>query len=79
MTDVAHGTVTFHDLRTIGGALLPEVTIAYTAKGARGGGVERSETEGAQGDRLPPPPCCAWSPSPAEGGGAAAVNPSASG
>ena len=34
MTDVTHGTVTFHDMKTINGEVLPEVTIPYTAKGS---------------------------------------------
>jgi homoserine O-acetyltransferase/O-succinyltransferase len=34
MTEGAHGTATFYDLRTSNGEVLPEVTIAYTAKGS---------------------------------------------
>jgi homoserine O-acetyltransferase len=34
MTGITHDTVTFHDMRTMNGAVLPEVTIAYTAKGS---------------------------------------------
>src|ERR1700742_4615308 len=33
MTDVTHANFTFHDFRTTSGEILPEVTLAYVARG----------------------------------------------